>query len=96
MDAEAVLVECGTNRNVLVRSIEKPEVKERVKEYHNAKKERKEKKERREVPFVDPTRYNTKHPAEEERLNVIFLNFDAVARSHFHRRFLKSKEFITG
>jgi hypothetical protein len=33
VDAEAVLVECGADRNVLVRSIEKPDVKERVKEY---------------------------------------------------------------
>lgn len=70
-NAEAILVECGADRNVFVRSIEKPEVKKRVADYNKA------------------------NPGGEDKLNVIFLNFDAVARAHFHRRFPKSRDFIT-
>jgi hypothetical protein len=71
VDAEAVVVDCGADRNAFVRSIEKYEASERVKEY------------------------NKKHPVTEEKLNLVFLNFDAVARAHFHRRFPKTRKFIT-
>jgi len=73
ISGEAVLVECNEERNVFVRSIERPEAIKRVVEYQN----------------------NASNPHGEDKLNVIVLNFDAVARAHFHRRFPKTRDFIT-
>eukprot|EP01103_Thecamoeba_quadrilineata_P010321 TRINITY_DN2191_c0_g1_i2.p1 TRINITY_DN2191_c0_g1~~TRINITY_DN2191_c0_g1_i2.p1 ORF type:complete len:587 (+),score=76.36 TRINITY_DN2191_c0_g1_i2:340-2100(+) len=75
-NTEEVTVQCGQDKNTLIRSVRSSEVLKRVKSL------RKQKSKSFKKNGINPSNV----------LNVVILNFDAVSRPHFYRRLPKAGE----